>query len=247
MELPILTRHAAPFATGDPSIAGLRIAHLSDLHYFRWNRVLERTQTMLGTLSYDLLAVTGDFCTRPFMWRRTLRFMREFFAPIAAQRPIVAVLGNHDHPNVGDADLPLTMLRNAFTELEFGRRRLRIAGVEQFRPGQGDVAAAVGADDGSPTLLLAHYPSTVFRHSQARVGLQLSGHTHGGQIRLPRVGCLWSNDRLPARYAHGLHRLNGTTLHVSAGIGVSPPIPIRLNCPPEFSILTIEPISLSEA
>jgi predicted MPP superfamily phosphohydrolase len=66
----------------------------------------------------------------------------------------------------------------------------------------------------------------------------LSGHTHGGQIRFPWLGCVWANDRIPLRLARGLHRVADTWLHTTPGIGTSAPIRMRINCPPEVSILT---------
>lgn len=92
-----------------------------------------------------------------------------------------------------------------------------------------------------PTVLLAHYPSTIFRVKDDRVRLVLSGHTHGGQIRFPGLGCLWSNDAIPRKQARGLHRLSGRFLHVTAGIGVSLPIRLRFHCPPEVALLNLVP------
>jgi predicted MPP superfamily phosphohydrolase len=88
-----------------------------------------------------------------------------------------------------------------------------------------------------PTILLAHYPSTVFRLPIGCVQLVLTGHTHGGQIRLPGLGCIWANDRVPLRISRGLHHVASTTIHVSPGIGVSLPLRIRWNCPPEVTVL----------
>ncbi|MFH1110714.1 MAG: hypothetical protein V1790_16175, partial [Planctomycetota bacterium] len=86
---------------------------------------------------------------------------------------------------------------------------------------------------------LAHYPSTVFRVPMGKVQLVLSGHTHGGQIRLPGLGCVWANDRIPRRMSRGLHEVAGTMIHVSPGIGVCLPIRIRVNCPAEVTVLTL--------
>jgi predicted MPP superfamily phosphohydrolase len=91
----------------------------------------------------------------------------------------------------------------------------------------------------APAVVLAHYPSTVFAAPPARVGLLLAGHTHGGQIRLPLLGCIWAHDRIPGRLARGLHKVGGTQMHVTAGLGVSGPIPLRILCPPELTVLTL--------
>jgi len=246
----VVVRHInVPFSCADLSPAGMRIAHLSDLHFCRWSRVLETARELLRSLPYDALAVTGDFSDWRRNWRRTVRMMREFFGPIAGNRPIYATLGNHDHPRIAEAaDMPIRFLRDDSTIHEHRNGLLRIAGVEQLHQHGGDTKkACLSRDVDLPTVLLAHYPSTVYRLGSARVGLVLSGHTHGGQIRLPHAGCVWSNDSLPPRLAHGLSRVNGTTLHVSAGIGVSWPLPVRVNCPPEISILTLDPLTAEDA
>ena len=112
----------------------------------------------------------------------------------------------------------------------------------QFGIDEEDLDAALAQRAGDvPAILLAHYPSTIFRLGSHHVSLVLSGHTHGGQIRAPRLGCLWPNDRIPRSFARGLHRVEDRYLHVSAGIGASLPLRVRINCPPELSLLTLKP------
>jgi len=223
-------------------LVGLRLGHVSDLHAGRWNPILAAAQDLLLAADLDLLLATGDFCTSSRRWRRGAEVVRRFFGPIAERTPVFGVLGNHDHRDLAGApDLPLTLLRNESGRFRRDGAILRLAGVEQTEPYGGDVGAALsGVMDASATVLLAHYPSTVFKLPPGLVDLQLSGHTHGGQIRLPWLGCLWTNDRISRRMARGLHVVGGTVLYVSAGVGVSPPIPIRVNCPAEVAVLTLE-------
>lgn len=222
-------------------LIGLRLGHVSDLHAGRWNSTLAAAQDLLLAAELDLVLATGDFCTSPRRWRRGADMIRRFFGPVVERTPVFGVLGNHDHAELANlGDLPLTLLRNESVEFRCGDTVLRLAGVEQTAPRRGDLPAALrqGAN-AAATVLLAHYPSTVFKLPAGQVDLQLSGHTHGGQIRLPGLGCLWTNDRISRRMAQGLHAVGGTFLHVSPGIGVSPPLPIRLNCPAEVTVLTL--------
>ncbi len=241
MEFVTTTHVRVPVAGWPSALDGLRIAHLTDLHLRKWNRVLAGAQRVLLGLDFDLLAVTGDLGHVPSDWERVADLARRFFKPIHSQHGTYAVLGNHDSPRLADCDdMGLQLLRDAHTDIRHNGATLAIAGVEQTDVTPGSPALALSRVDAhSPTLLLAHYPSTVFAVPRDRVGLVLAGHTHGGQIRLPLLGCVWAHDRIPNRMARGLHTVDGTRLHVSPGIGLSGPLPLRFCCPPEIAILTV--------
>ncbi len=230
-----------PIAGVSPDLAGVRIAHVSDFHFRRWNRVLEAAQNLLLTLKYDFLVATGDFCAAPRRWPLAVSLLRRFFEPIAARAPAYAVLGNHDDSRLAAAgDMPVIFLRNQAVFIECARAVVELIGVDQGISRVEDFAAAFrDTRTRDLTILLAHYPSTVYRLPTDRVDLQLSGHTHGGQIRFPWVGCIWAHDGIPPRMARGLHSVAGTLMHVNPGIGLSPPIPIRINCPPEVTLLVL--------
>ena len=236
----VIAREVNVPLTGLPTgLDGLRLAHVSDFHFRRWDRASEAAQTLLTHLDYDVLLVTGDFCSFRWKWRRAAELTQRFLEPIA-QRPAYAVLGNHDDPRLADADLPLRFLRNESVSLDSLGASLTLAGVDQSGRWTEDLDAALRRGPASgPTILLAHYPSTVFRVPIGKVQLVLSGHTHGGQIRLPGLGCVWANDRIPRRMSRGLHEVAGTMIHVSPGIGVSLPLRIRVDCPAEVTVLTL--------
>jgi predicted MPP superfamily phosphohydrolase len=233
---------AVPIPDLPVGLRGLRIAHVSDFHFRRWNRTLQAAQDTLLALQYDLLVVTGDLQDGRTSWRHAVRMIRTFFDPLATRSEILAVLGNHDHPNIAAAEnMPATFLRNAASPVKSCGTDLEIIGVEQSLHGGEDLSAALNSGGRARvSILLAHYPSTVFRIPSERVKLVLSGHTHGGQIRLPLLGCIWAHDRIPVRMARGLHRVRGVWLHTNPGIGASWPVRVRINCPPEVSLLTLE-------
>jgi len=239
---PVVVRRWVVPVPGLPAQAdGFQIAHISDLHLYRWHRALQHAQTLLLGLQYDLLVVTGDLCDQPYRWEVAAALTQRFFGPIRPRLGTFAVLGNHDSVQLADqSDLPVTFLRNGHVTRPIKGGRLVLAGVEQAGDGESDLTATLGAIPAHlPTILLAHFPSTAFELNQRAVPLVLSGHTHGGQVRLPVVGCVWTADRLPCRMARGLHVVNGRSLHVSAGLGVPRKFPLRFMCPPEITILTL--------
>lgn len=237
----VVTNVIVPIPNLPSNLRGLRIAHVSDLHLRRWNVVLRALQDELCALEYDLLVVTGDFCCHPTDWPRTGELAARLFQPVAGRRSAYAVLGNHDDPRLAEMpEIPLEFLQNRAVSVESRDSRVELAGVEQSATGGEDFHRALpGERTHELSILLAHYPSTIFRVPRSRVDLILSGHTHGGQIRWPLLGCLWTNDALPNRMARGLHRVDDTWLYVTSGIGVTPPVKIRVNCPAELSVLTV--------
>lgn len=226
-------------------LAGLRLAHVSDFHFRRWNRVFQAAQDLLLSLDYDFLLATGDLCEDPRQGTQVAGLIRRFFEPIAQRVPVYGVFGNHDHPAMAaEPDMPVKFLMNQAVLIEHAGAVFELAGLDQSRFGSEDLDGALGSTRRHDvSILMAHYPSTVFRLPAGRVDLQLSGHTHGGQIRFPFVGCLWTADRISRHLARGLHRVGDTFLHVSPGIGVSLPIPVRILCPPEVTLLTLEPVA----
>lgn len=232
---------------------GLRIAQVSDMHFSRWNRVYECAQRLLLSLEYDVLCVTGDFVDYRFLWKRSLTLAERFLKPIVDRKPVYAVLGNHDDPEIAARmSLPVRWLHNEGVVVRVGvgvgdgGDAVYLAGVDQNVHGADDLEAALSGSDGRLlTVLMAHYPSTVYRLPDYRVDLVLSGHTHGGQIRIPFLGCAWCNDALPRGMARGLHRVGRTWLHVSPGLGTSLPIRARFLCPPEISLLKLVPAPVS--
>ncbi|MGD2110704.1 MAG: metallophosphoesterase [Phycisphaerae bacterium] len=238
----VIVRSVPVAIRGLPSaLQGLRIAQVTDFHFRRWEPVYEVAQSLLLEEAFDLVVATGDFSTQPSGWRRAAGLTNRFFGPVAEQRPCYAVLGNHDHPGMASNGVtPLRFLCNESIRIAHRGGELVLAGVDQSRRNRENLGAALdNVTNGDVCVLLAHSPSTVFRLPRHRVALQLSGHTHGGQIRLPWLGCVWSHDRISRRMAHGLHWASEVALHTSAGIGVSMPIPFRINCPAEVVILTL--------
>ncbi|WP_104989739.1 metallophosphoesterase [Deinococcus sp. NW-56] len=246
-----------------PGLASpLRVAFLTDLHYglYIFERQIRAWVDTANAARPDLVLLGGDFLdvrsdVDPAPLLAELARLR---APLGAH----AVWGNHDYGSFGAYDrgvlgqgIPgwadrreqvaaafaaagITVLRN---EGRAVRDDLWIGGVDDLWRGEPDVAAALaGAGEGQASVLLSHNPDLLPDLPQ-RVGLVLSGHTHGGQIRLPVVGAPVVPSRYGQRYAMGwVQGAHGTPGYVSRGLGVSG-LPLRNLCPPEVTLLTLRP------
>jgi hypothetical protein len=230
---------------------GFRIVQISDIHYgpYLGRRGLQAALDAAIACHPDAVALTGDFVSHPLGGRNGPEGARHAepcadvlrqFAPV----PVFAVLGNHDHWNsatiVAGAfhDAGLQMLRNQALPLERGAARLWIAGLDDAWTGAADLPHTlrqVPADEA--TVLLAHEPDIADYVARFPIDLQLSGHSHGGQVRLPGIGPIilpW----MAKKYPEGLNRVGDLQVYTNRGIGVIAP-PVRFNCPPEVTLITL--------
>lgn len=239
----------------------LRIAVLADLHASepfmppsRIGQIVART----NALAPDLVVLPGDFAPglrrlrsdedRPEAWAAELARLR---APLGAH----AVLGNHDWWEAGGPGPIRAALRwagvqvhqNDAVALAHGRQRFWLAGTDSAmaRPlgggrygGADDLPRALAqVSDAAPVILLAHEPEQ-FRRVPARVGLTISGHTHGGQVKIPGLGGPVPHAPRSGRYVHGHVEERGRHLVVSGGLGYSV-LPVRLGVPPEITLIEV--------
>lgn len=242
-------------------LAGKRIAQISDIHvgaYFTAEQAAAAIERV-NRLGVDLLMLTGDFATvreRERGRREELRTraLMSLVEPLRlASTPMVAVSGNHDHWGGLDpvvrmlSEAGVKLLRNEAEAIDDG---LWIAGVEDIWGGRPDLGAALrDVPAGATTLLMAHPPdyfdNVILR--DAPVAVQFSGHTHGGQVRLPRLtpgpdGLYSFAPIVPdygERYPIGLRRVGERIVYTNRGLGAWP-IPYRFNCPPEITVFTLQ-------
>jgi predicted MPP superfamily phosphohydrolase len=252
---PIVERAAISLPSVWAELDGLTIAQLSDLHYDR--RVdpapIEQAISLTNALRPDLVVLTGDFLTvrvlgnglRPAEDSRTCAHI---LGRLHTRLGIFAVLGNHDctHPGAVIQALEnqgIAVLHNRTRAVEQGGGRLWIAGVEDVLTGHPDLDGALrGVSEDEPTILLAHEPDFADVAAGSSITLQLSGHTHGGQVRFPLMGAPYVPP-LGRKYPRGLRRVGPLVLYTNRGIGTSL-LPIRFNCPPEITLFMLRSPSL---
>jgi predicted MPP superfamily phosphohydrolase len=242
---PRLERIEVELARWPRSLDGFRIVQISDLHIGALldRRFARAITERVNALAPDLIAVTGDLVDG------SVKHLGAEVAPFAALRAehgTFFVTGNHDYYSGADPwldvvrGLGMRPLRNERVEIRRGDASFDLAGVDDHRgylfgPGHGeDVARALdGRDPERAAILLAHDPSTFPAAVEHDVDLQISGHTHGGQIW--PFGYLV---RVAVKYVAGHYRRGGAQLFVSRGTGFWGP-PMRLGAPAEITEIVL--------
>jgi predicted MPP superfamily phosphohydrolase len=230
---------------------GLTIAQLSDFHYAEYTEAyfIKQVIERVNRLRPDVVAFTGDYITNGFWHERDmLRFTGECAEILTrVDCPIrYAVLGNHDcavklycdsiKDELEAHNIPV--LENRSVPLERDGARLWFAGTGDALLGRMHLDQAVpAASADEPVILLAHEPDVLPQVARHNVDLMLSGHTHGGQVRIPFLPPMFLPG-LGQRYVEGLFRLGRTQLYVNRGIGTVN-LPFRFNCPPEITLITL--------
>ncbi|HLH22160.1 MAG TPA: metallophosphoesterase [Chloroflexota bacterium] len=230
-----------------PAFAGLRVLHLSDLHVGAPHCGARHVATAGAALPADLVVVTGDLVHGTRQIARCVGLLAAIPAPLGTW----VVLGNHDYPSArpraNSAALVaaleargMRVLRNRAAPLCWRGSTLWLAGVEDPHRRRHNLAAALAAvPPDACTLLLAHSPDVLPDLPPGRVALVLTGHTHGGQVRIPGLPALVTRTRLRFREPHGLRRVGGQLFHFHAGLGS--PTPFRFRMPPEAALLELVP------
>jgi len=245
MRPPALRREEIALERWPESLDGFRIVQISDLHIgpILGRAFAERLVARANALDPDLVALTGDLVDGG------VRQLAGDVAPLAglrARHGVYFVTGNHDHYSGARrwcekaGELGMHVLRNQRVEIREGDATFDLVGVDDHhgshfgRDGGEDLGAALdGRDPSRPAILLAHDPSTFKGASTMAVDLQISGHTHGGQIW--PFGVLV---RLAIPFVAGRFRRNGAELYVSRGTGFWGP-PMRLLAPAEITEIVL--------
>jgi len=231
---------------------GFTIALLSDFHYDPYFSVhpLRSAIRMVNALHPELIALAGDFVSVPMFGDPALgasvaepcaQLLRQMQAP----HGLWAVMGNHDV--FTDPDRVTSALRNAgihvlsnqSAPIERDGARFWLGGLDDVLERNADLDSTlrnIPADEA--VVLMAHEPDFADHVARYPVDLQLSGHSHGGQVRLPFLRPLYLPE-LARKYVWGLYKIGGgLTLYTNPGLGTVR-IPVRINCPPEITLLTL--------
>jgi predicted MPP superfamily phosphohydrolase len=243
---PVLERLDLPLPEAGSGLAGLRIGFLSDIHAspFFQPADTERAFRLLLEARPDILLFGGDLVSES---PRHLDGLAAILTEAAAAAPLgaFAVLGNHDLFVSGQkvteslTRAGWSILRNAAIRIDVADASLWVAGLDDSLHGRPDPAKAFASvPPGAMALALWHEPELASRLDGFGAFAQLSGHSHAGQVRLPGIRPAWL-PRHGRQYIAGLHRTPGGMLvYTSRGVGVYRP-PLRWNCPPEVTLITL--------
>lgn len=249
--LPRLVRRDFALRRWPERMNGFTIALLSDFHYdpvFSRHPLLAAIP-MVNKLRPDLIVLTGDFVSVPLTGDEAkgalaaepcAQYLRKMTAPFG----LWAVLGNHDD-NTDPAfvthaleGVGIRVLANQSVAIENNGGRFWLSGVNDVLSGTADLAATLrGVPSNEAGILLAHEPDFADDAARYPFDLQLSGHSHGGQVRIPFLPPLYLPD-LAKKYVMGTYQVGPLPLYTNAGIGTVD-APIRFNCPPEVTLLTL--------
>lgn len=222
----------------------VRLAFLTDLHFGPYVRTGSVAAWVAATLASapDLIVLGGDLVDA--MGPADATPLVAALAPLRAPLGVYTVWGNHDHARARDlaaferdlAGAGIDVLRNRGVDV---RDDLHLAGIDDYREGQPDLAAALaGRRETTASILVSHNPD-VLPGVGADVDVTLCGHTHGGQIRIPGLGPIVTSSRYGRRFVAGWVR-GPARGYVSRGLGVGL-VPLRIDCPAELTILECTP------
>jgi len=226
-------------------LAGLTIAFVTDTHvgpHFRASD-LEPVVTMLEAMKPDIVLFGGDYiCESPRFMAPAVPVLGRMAA--TARYGAWGVMGNHDLSNIRARVTPpleaagIRVLVNEAVCVETERGDLWIVGIDDGLVGEAnlDLAFAPVPPDGA-VICLWHEPDRIAKAAPYGAFLYLSGHSHGGQVRLPGIGPIAAPE-LGKRYTWGRYAVGEGELYVSAGLGMYRP-PVRFNCPPELTVIRL--------
>jgi uncharacterized protein len=251
----VTTRVTMPVPNLPPAFHGRTIAFLSDIHHSAVvpRMYVDHAVNVTNALEPDIVVLGGDYVTSEVSGFvvESAKYVGPCFESLGGLKAKLgrfAVTGNHDtHSGLGPihAGMKAAGFQNIDNDgawLTLDGQRMRLCGVGDLRTQNPLVPAALGdATNKDAVILVSHNPDVAEeRVGDDRVGLMLSGHTHGGQVVLPFIGSppVGLCSMYGQKYRYGLVRGPRCNVLVTAGVGTLMPA-FRLNCPPEVMLITL--------
>lgn len=240
-------------------LKGTTITLVSDIHSGQYMNEAEMREyaDIINSLGSDIVCIPGDFVNSRI---DEIPPLVNAFRDLKAKHGVFGSLGNHDFFSNADYvaksisnETPVQVLRNEHRKVTINGKDLLIMGVDDTRGGGADMNTVMryyenteskmkqteGDISGKPKILLCHKPYGFDELAKKEIDLILSGHTHGGQVVPVKLGNFnLSFAAAVSKYIEGLYKNGKSQMYVSRGIG-SVALPIRLNCPPEITVIKL--------
>jgi predicted MPP superfamily phosphohydrolase len=224
---------------------GFKIALLSDFHLypFTTKETIQKAVALANEFQPDIALLGGDFV---YGTAHAIVDLAPILAELNTKKGLFAVLGNHDHRQGagivldGLARAEIEVLNNRGLTLQIGSDSIYLAGIDSVSAGSPLPAAAFqNRKKDQTSIVLVHEPDIIVELvNEVPVDLQLSGHSHGGQVRLPLIGAMMLPD-WGQIYSLGLYQVGRAQVYTTRGIGMIG-LPIRVDCPPEVTCITLK-------
>ena len=230
------------------SFNNYKILQLSDWHnkYFGY-QLIEK----IDKADPDIIVLTGDFLD---VYNPNEKLANDLLTVLTSKYPVYFVSGNHEKAlfkknyeikyNLKKHNV--VFLENKSIDLEKDGEYITLYGIRDYTYNKNieyDLKTTINKENTNFSILLAHQPQYFENYSKYNVDLVFSGHEHGGQIRLPFIGSIYSHQGWFAEWTAGIHKLNDTTMIISRGLGNSEKLPIRLFNQPELVVTTLKSIT----
>jgi predicted MPP superfamily phosphohydrolase len=241
-----VVRIALPLTRLPPSLDGLTIAQISDLHAgcFAGAAKIRRFVAATNALRPDIIAITGDMFHHT---SESAQMCADELSALHAPLGAYAIMGNHERRlPATQGEVPfhhagLTVLCNAAHRIAVNGDALWMLGLDDLIRHRGNLKRTLdGVPNEACKVLLVHEPDFADWSAHTKIDLQLSGHTHGGQVRFPLFGALIL-PTLGHKYSMGLYWVRDMWVYTNRGLGVTRP-PIRFNCRPEITLFTLRSV-----
>ena len=224
-----------------------RILNLTDIHLGQWinPEYLDELVDYVNTLNIDLITLTGDYFS--YVIDEYLDSLQNSFKKLKAPDGKFGILGNHDHwmsaskiREIFKASDIVDLSNDVYT-FEKDGEFLNLAGVDSCTVCADNLnEVLVKLKENTPSILLAHEPDFAKESSQTnKIDLQISGHSHGGQLIIPKFETTPFRGPNSTKYPVGLYKVGNMVQYTSKGLGTNS-FRIRINCKPEITIITLK-------
>jgi len=230
------------------SFQGETILQISDTHIKSFGKIEKKVLGLIKKINSDYIVITGDLVDHT---TQSIKPCYKFFQKLTGfydSQNIFVIFGNHIHANkhvnnhvLGDAlrSLGINLLINENLKIKKRDGFLNIIGVDDPRTGHDDIEKAFkGIHNSDPNIFLSHCLEIKDKITTEDVDIILTGHTHGGQVKIPFIPAFWVPNIYKGKYLSGMYKINSLPIYINPGVSTTQ-LPVRFNARPEITLFTL--------